>query len=39
LNGVDTREDSAQWEALMFDVAASKLDRLETTERLRAPVA
>jgi death-on-curing protein len=39
LNGIDTREDSAQWEALMFDVAASKLDRLETTERLRAPVA
>jgi len=39
LNGIETREDSALWEALMFDVAASKVDRLETTERLRALVA
>ncbi len=35
LNGMKTRADSSDWETLIFDVAASKLDRAETTERLR----
>jgi hypothetical protein len=29
-----TAPDSGRWERLMLDVAASKIDRQETTERL-----
>ncbi len=39
LNALEPREDSEAWEALVLDVAASKLDRVETTERLRLLVA
>lgn len=35
LNGVEPTPDSNDWEALMLDVAASKIDRKETTVRLR----
>ena len=35
LNGIEPAPDSKQWEKLMLDVAASKIDRQETTERLR----
>lgn len=35
LNGLDPLPDSDDWEKLMFDVAASKLDRDATTRRLR----
>jgi death-on-curing protein len=35
LNGLKPKPDSEQWEQLMLDVAASKLDRDMTTERLR----
>ncbi len=35
LNGVEPQPDSARWESLMFDVAASKIDRDETTRHLR----
>jgi death on curing protein len=35
LNGMEPLPDSAQWEKLMLDVAASKIDRDETTRRLR----
>lgn len=35
LNGLEPKGDSDVWEALVLDVAASKLDRIETTERLR----
>jgi len=35
LNGIDPAPDSGRWERLMLDVAASKIDRQETTERLR----
>lgn len=35
LNGLEPKADSDAWEALVLDVAASKLDRVETTERLR----
>jgi death-on-curing protein len=35
LNGVEPAPDSAKWEKLMLDVAASKLDRDATTQRLR----
>jgi death-on-curing protein len=35
LNGIDPARDSGRWERLMLDVAASKIDRQETTERLR----
>ena len=36
LNGLTPAPDSEAWEALMLDVATSRLDRLQTTERLRA---
>ena len=35
LNGIKPAPDSGRWEKLMLDVAASKIDRQETTERLR----
>jgi death-on-curing protein len=36
LNDVEPAEDSEDWEALVLDVAASRLDREQTTRRLRA---
>ena len=35
LNGIEPEPDSASWEELMLDVAASRLDRDQTTKRLR----
>lgn len=35
LNGVEPAADSDAWEALVLDVASSKLDREQTTQRLR----
>ena len=35
LNGIEPAPDSERWERLMLDVATSKIDRLQTTERLR----
>jgi death on curing protein len=36
LNGIEPQSDSQSWEDLTLDVAASKLDRDLTTQRLRA---
>lgn len=38
LNGIEPAADSDAWEALLLDVAASGLDREQTTRRLRALV-
>ena len=35
LNGIQTPPDSEEWEILTLDVAASRIDRDETTARLR----
>ena len=35
LNGIEPSPDSGKWENLMLDVAANKLDRATTTQRLR----
>jgi len=35
LNGIEPVSDSTEWEKFMLDVAASKIDRDETTRRLR----
>jgi death on curing protein len=35
LNGIEPVPDDEDWEALMLDVAASRLDREQTTARLR----
>ena len=35
LNGIEALPDSGKWEKLMLDVAANKLDRATTTQRLR----
>jgi len=35
LNAIEPKPDSPQWERLMLDVASSKIDRDETTRRLR----
>ena len=35
LNGIEPAPDSQRWEKLMLDVGASKIDRDETTARLR----
>jgi death-on-curing protein len=35
LNGMEPAPDSEKWERLVLDVAASKLDRDQTTQRLR----
>jgi death-on-curing protein len=34
LNGVETKPDGPEWEKLVLDVAASRIDREETTKRL-----
>lgn len=39
LNGVATKPDSTAWESLTMDVAAAKIDREETTKRLRGLLA
>ena len=39
LNGMAPLPDSTQWEKLMLDVAASEIDRDETTRRLRKLLA
>ena len=39
LNGAAPTPDSDEWESLTLDVAAGKLDREQTTERLRELVA
>lgn len=36
LNGIEPTPDSEHWESLTLDVAAGKLTRGDTTERLRA---
>jgi death-on-curing protein len=36
LNDISTGKDNPAWESLVLDVAASKLDRDQTTARLRA---
>ena len=35
LNGLEPLPDSGKWEKLILDVAANKLDRATTTQRLR----
>ena len=35
LNGIEPLPDSAEWEKLMLDLAASKITRDETTRRFR----
>jgi death-on-curing protein len=35
LNGIETQPDSAEWENLVLDVGASRIDRAEATARLR----
>jgi len=35
LNGIHPPPDGAEWEALTLDVAASRIDRQQTTKRLR----
>ena len=35
LNGIEPKPDSSAWESLVLDVAASRLDRTQTTHRLR----
>jgi death-on-curing protein len=39
LNGFTTKPDSKEWEDLTLDVASSKLDRDQTTQRLRALIS
>ncbi len=36
LNGIEPQADSQSWEDLTLDIAASRLDRDQTTQRLRA---
>jgi death-on-curing protein len=38
LNGIDPSPDSEDWERLVFEIADSKLDRLEATARFRKVV-
>jgi death-on-curing protein len=38
LNGLEPAPDGPEWEALVLDVAASRLDRDQTTKRLKALV-
>lgn len=35
LNGIESKADNHQWEKLMLDVASGKIDRDNTTQRLR----
>jgi death on curing protein len=39
LNGVETEPDGPEWEELVLDVAASRIDRGGTTKRLRKVLA
>jgi death-on-curing protein len=39
LNGIEPQSDSQSWEDLTLDVAASKLDRDQTNQRLRGLMA
>lgn len=39
LNGIEPQSDSQSWEDLTLDVAASKLDRDQTNQRLRALIS
>jgi death-on-curing protein len=39
LNGSEPQSDSQAWEDLTLDVAGSKLDRDQTTQRLRALIS
>ncbi len=39
LNGVETNPDGPQWEQLVLDVAASRIDREETTKQLAKVLA
>ena len=39
LNGIEPQPDGQEWEELTLDVAASRLDRDETTKRLRLLLA
>ena len=39
LNGVETKPDGPEWEQLVLDVAASRIDREETTKRLAKVLA
>jgi death-on-curing protein len=39
LNGLEPKPDGPEWEAITLDVAASRLDRADTTARLRTLVA
>jgi death-on-curing protein len=39
LNGIATKHDSQDWEDLTLEVASSKLDREESTRRLRALIS
>ena len=39
LNGVEPQSDSQSWEDLTLDVAASKLDRDQTNQHLRALIS
>lgn len=36
LNGIEPKPDGPDWESLTLDVASSRLDREQTTNRLRA---
>ena len=38
INGFKPKDDGPEWESLTLDVAASRLDRDQTTERLRTLV-
>jgi len=35
LNGIETKPDNKDWEKLVLDVAAGRIDRAETTAGLR----
>jgi death-on-curing protein len=35
LNGVEPASDAPEWESMMLDIAASRLDREQTTRQLR----
>lgn len=39
LNGLTPKPDSPEWEAFVLDVAASRIDRAQTTKRLRSLLA
>jgi death-on-curing protein len=39
LNGIEPQPDSQSWEALTLEVDASRLDRDQTTQRLRALIS